>query len=86
MHDKTIRFPETKTLVLDQQGVILHVGLNRPEVRNAMSAQMVCELAAVFNMIKSMNRAQGFFDFGAAITYFFFFFDKIAPVHSKSSY
>ncbi len=52
MHDKTIRFPETKTLVLDQQGVILHVGLNRPEVRNAMSAQMVCELAAVFNMIK----------------------------------
>ncbi len=52
MHDKTIRFPATETLVLDQQGVILHVGLNRPEVRNAMSALMVRELITVFNLIK----------------------------------
>ena len=33
-----------KTLALAQEGAVLHVTLNRPEVRNAMSLLMVAEL------------------------------------------
>lgn len=37
--------PPTETLALTEDGPVLHVTLNRPEVRNAMSLQMVGEIA-----------------------------------------
>ncbi|MEC7118280.1 MAG: enoyl-CoA hydratase-related protein [Pseudomonadota bacterium] len=44
--------PTTQTLILQQQGAVLHLTLNRPEHRNAMSALMVNELIEVFDQIK----------------------------------
>lgn len=40
--------PECQTLLLELHGGVLHVTLNRPDSRNAMSLQMVSELRAVF--------------------------------------
>ncbi len=40
--------PKTETLLLEQKDHVLHITLNRPKVRNAMSLQMVNELMAVF--------------------------------------
>lgn len=37
-----------ETLLLDRAGPVLHVTLNRPERRNAMSARMVAELTTLF--------------------------------------
>lgn len=42
----------SETLIVQQQGAVLHVTLNRPEQRNAMSAQMLNELIEVFAQIK----------------------------------
>ncbi|WP_166224300.1 enoyl-CoA hydratase/isomerase family protein [Pseudomonas atagonensis] len=39
--------PDCQTLLLELHGGVLHVTLNRPESRNAMSLQMVTELRAV---------------------------------------
>ena len=36
-----------EALHVDQTGAVLHITLNRPEVRNAMSRQMVAELEQV---------------------------------------
>lgn len=44
-------FPTCKTLQLTQEGHALHVSLNRPESRNAMSLEMVHELMAVFDKV-----------------------------------
>lgn len=43
--------PECQTLLLRRDGWRLHVTLNRPEARNAMSFAMVRELGAVFTAI-----------------------------------
>jgi isohexenylglutaconyl-CoA hydratase len=43
--------PTTETLQLREDGFVLHVTLNRPESRNAMSLQMTEELRAVFTAI-----------------------------------
>lgn len=43
--------PDTQTLLLEQDGPVLHVTLNRPESRNAMSLAMVNELMAVFGAV-----------------------------------
>ena len=43
--------PATETLLLREDGPFLHVTLNRPESRNAMSLTMVDELMAVFDAI-----------------------------------
>jgi isohexenylglutaconyl-CoA hydratase len=43
--------PTTETLLLREDGPFLHVTLNRPEARNAMSLTMVNELMAVFEAI-----------------------------------
>lgn len=51
--------PETKTLILDQQGPILHILLNRPETRNAMSGELVGDLIAVFDSIKDDASVRG---------------------------
>ena len=45
--------PHCETLLLEKQGPALLVTINRPDVRNAMSLQMVAELAAVFAQIES---------------------------------
>ena len=45
--------PETKTLILAQDGHALYVTLNRPDARNAMSLQMVEELMAVFDAVEN---------------------------------
>jgi isohexenylglutaconyl-CoA hydratase len=43
----SIELAEFKTLALRREGPVLHITLNRPEVRNAMSLAMVRELRAV---------------------------------------
>ncbi|WP_290522496.1 enoyl-CoA hydratase-related protein [Alcanivorax sp.] len=44
--------PTTETLNLSLDGPVLHVTLNRPDSRNAMSLTMVNELLAVFEAVK----------------------------------
>jgi isohexenylglutaconyl-CoA hydratase len=41
-----------ETLLVEKQGPTLHVTLNRPESRNAMSLEMVAELSALFTQIE----------------------------------
>src|SRR5262245_47126110 len=43
--------PETETLLLALRDGVLHVTLNRPERRNALSARMVEELIATFGVV-----------------------------------
>ena len=45
--------PQCETLLLEKQGPTLHLTINRPESRNAMSLEMVAELSAVFTQIES---------------------------------
>ena len=44
--------PDTKSLIIDRQGSVLTVWLNRPEARNALTADMVEELGAVLDAIR----------------------------------
>ncbi len=44
--------PKTETLLLEQAGGVLHVTLNRPDCRNAMSLAMVEELRAVLAAVR----------------------------------
>jgi len=44
--------PECETLLLKEDNGVLHITLNRPNVRNAMSLQLVNELMSVFTAIK----------------------------------
>lgn len=46
-----MNLPTVETLQLREDGFVLHVTLNRPESRNAMSLQMTQELRAVFSAI-----------------------------------
>ena len=41
--------PDTKALILEPRGSVLTIWLNRPEARNALSADMVDELGAVLD-------------------------------------
>jgi isohexenylglutaconyl-CoA hydratase len=43
--------PQTSHIKLDRRGPVLHLTLNRPEVRNALSAQMAREIVATFAAI-----------------------------------
>ncbi|HTN33225.1 MAG TPA: enoyl-CoA hydratase-related protein [Marinobacter sp.] len=45
--------PHCETLLLETQGPVLHITINRPDARNAMSLQMVAELSAVFSQIET---------------------------------
>lgn len=45
--------PELQTLLLKQNGAILHITLNRPEMRNAMSELMLREMSQVFDAIEN---------------------------------
>ena len=44
-----MNLPETETITLARDGSVLHITLNRPEARNAMSLAMVSELMDVFD-------------------------------------
>ena len=43
--------PQTSHIRLDLRGPVLHLWLNRPEVRNALSQQMLTEILATFAAI-----------------------------------
>ncbi|MEE3118784.1 MAG: enoyl-CoA hydratase/isomerase family protein, partial [Pseudomonadota bacterium] len=45
--------PHCETLLLEKQGPALLVTINRPDIRNAMSLQMVAELSTVFAQIEA---------------------------------
>ena len=47
----SFELPETPNLALELEGPVLHLTLNRPKVRNAMSFAMVEEIIAVFDAI-----------------------------------
>lgn len=44
--------PECRTLLLELHGGVLHITLNRPDSRNAMSLQMVSELRTVLASVR----------------------------------
>lgn len=44
-----MNLPVTNTLLIEQRDIALHVTLNRPKSRNAMSLEMVAELRVVFD-------------------------------------
>ncbi|WP_192561879.1 enoyl-CoA hydratase/isomerase family protein [Pseudomonas gozinkensis] len=44
--------PDCQTLLLERHNGVLHITLNRPESRNAMSLQMVAELRAVLAEVR----------------------------------
>lgn len=44
--------PDCQTLLLESHNGVLHITLNRPESRNAMSLQMVAELRAVLAAVR----------------------------------
>ncbi|MGE1175876.1 enoyl-CoA hydratase/isomerase family protein [Pseudomonas sp. BW7P1] len=44
--------PDCRTLLLESHNGVLHITLNRPESRNAMSLQMVAELRAVLTAVR----------------------------------
>src|SRR5712691_3901140 len=44
--------PACKTLLLERRGAQLHVMLNRPEARNALSREMVQELLAIVELLE----------------------------------
>lgn len=47
--------PETNDLVLDKQGSVLTIWFNRPEAKNALSAELVAELHAVLDAAAADN-------------------------------
>ncbi len=47
----TLQLPTTELLELRREGWVLHLTLNRPEVRNAMSFAMIDEIIAVFDAV-----------------------------------
>jgi len=49
------QLPHCETLILEKQGPSLFLTINRPDVRNAMSLQMVAELAALFTEVENDN-------------------------------
>ena len=48
-----MNLPETETITLARDGSVLHITLNRPEARNAMSLAMVSELMDVFDWLEN---------------------------------
>ena len=43
--------PDTQALLLERRGSVLHIWLNRPDTRNALSAEMTGELEAVLDAV-----------------------------------
>ena len=51
-----VLLPETKTIITERNGSVLRIWLNRPESKNALSAEMTDELAEVLGLVKK-NRS-----------------------------
>jgi isohexenylglutaconyl-CoA hydratase len=54
----SVELAEFQTLALRRDGPVLHVTLNRPDVRNAMSLQMVRELRVVLGQEEMQGRSR----------------------------
>ncbi len=54
----SIELADFSTLALEREGAVLHVTLNRPEVRNAMSLAMVRELRVVLAQAEMAGRTR----------------------------
>jgi isohexenylglutaconyl-CoA hydratase len=50
--------PQTSHIRLDLRGAVLHVWLDRPERRNALSSQMVSEISAAFAAIAAERKVR----------------------------
>lgn len=57
--------PDCQTLLLERHNGVLHITLNRPESRNAMSLQMVAELRAVLTAVHDDRAVQALVISGA---------------------
>jgi methylglutaconyl-CoA hydratase len=53
-----MRYDGLKTLAIDREGGVLHVRLDRPEVRNAFNGTVVAELIRVFGLIDGDEKAR----------------------------
>ena len=51
-------YPSLQTLELSRDGAVLHVRLNRPDVRNAFNGTVVAELADVFRRLERDDAAR----------------------------
>ncbi len=52
------KLPTTNTLILEPNGSVLTVWLNRPEAKNALSAEMVEELSTVLDSIRDNRQVR----------------------------
>lgn len=50
-----MKLPETQNLQLRLEGGVLHLTLNRPESRNAMTPEMLADIGAVFDAIRDQQ-------------------------------
>lgn len=46
------QLPETKALILEEQGSVLRIWFNRPDARNALNEDMTSELSAVLDAVR----------------------------------
>lgn len=53
-----MNLPQTQTLLLSFERGVLRVTLNRPESRNAMSAEMLADLGAVFEAVRDRREVR----------------------------
>jgi isohexenylglutaconyl-CoA hydratase len=84
----TVERPRYETLLLRRDGRVLHVTLNRPDARNALSREMVRELAAVTGVLEQdretsvvvVRGANGTFCAGGDIRGFMAMFKSPPPI------
>jgi len=53
MTNKSLELPACETLIVSPENHALHITINRPKARNAMSLQMVAELLALFKAVEN---------------------------------
>jgi isohexenylglutaconyl-CoA hydratase len=61
--------PRFETLLLERKGRVLHVTLNRPDARNALSREMVRELAALTELLEKDRETSAIVVRGAGGTF-----------------
>jgi isohexenylglutaconyl-CoA hydratase len=64
-----MQLPELTTLALREEQAVLHITLNRPERKNALSARMIEELLVVFSSVISQAELRAIVLRGAAHTF-----------------
>ncbi len=62
--------PVCQTLLLERHNGVLHITLNRPDSRNAMSLQMVAELRAVLAAVRDDRQVRALVIGGAGGHFF----------------